>query len=135
MIYENRTNSIFWNYAPGSPATIKAESRLIYRDYLRGLLRALRTDKRLTIEEFYQLLQLADTIIDYGRMIQAYHQLAGPNVLVEVSELARRLRETPRTIKNALLLLQDMRRAHPARLGGCWEVQLVEDKRDDLGAA
>jgi hypothetical protein len=51
---------------------------------------------------------------------------------LEVSELANRFRETPRRIKSALLLLKDMRRAHPTRLSGCWELQLVEDKRDDV---
>jgi hypothetical protein len=92
-------------------------------------------EQRVSIEEFYQILHLAETIIDYGRMIQMYHRRALPNVTVEVSELASRFRETPQTIKNALLLLEDMGRARPARLNGCWELQLVEDERDDLGAA
>jgi hypothetical protein len=112
---------------------------LSYRDYLRQLLChlkwALRIEQRVTIEEFYQILHLAETIIDYGRMIQEYHRRSVPNVIVEVSELARRFRETPQTIKNALLLLKDMRRANPAHLDGCWELQLTEDNRGDLGAA
>jgi hypothetical protein len=49
----------------------------MYRDHLRRVIghlkRALRMEQRLTVEEFYQLLQLSEAIIDYGRMIQAYY--------------------------------------------------------------
>jgi hypothetical protein len=89
------------------------------------LKRALRMEHRLSLEEFYQLLQLSEAIIDYGRMIQTYCGYSAPYVIVEVPELARRFRETPRTIKDALLLLSDMGRAESAHLHGCWKLQLA----------
>jgi hypothetical protein len=87
--------------------------------------RALRRDRRLTAEEFNQLLQLAEAIIDYGRMIQAHRRYSVPNVILEITELANRFRETPQTIKDALLLLRDIGCAEPADLDGCWKLQLA----------
>jgi len=136
------------------------------RDDLRRLLghlkRALRMKQRLTVQEFYQLLELAEAIIDYGRMIEEYGRMSGVYcehsplfVIVEIPDLALRFRETPRTIKDALLLPRGMSRAEPIHLGGCWKLQLagtlpcgrdgvhsatrhshsVDDDKDDLGAA
>jgi hypothetical protein len=88
-------------------------------------------------------------------MIQAHYECSVPEVIVEIPELALRFRETPRTIKNAFLLLRDMGRAKPTDLRGCWKVQLagtlfsgcegfhsatshshsVNDDKGDLGAA
>lgn len=91
-----------------------------------GLLkRALRKDQRLTVEEFNRLLQLSEAIIDYGRMIHEYCGFTVTFVIVEIPELARRFRETPRTIKDALLLLNDMGRAESTHLYGCWKLQLA----------
>jgi hypothetical protein len=87
--------------------------------------RALRKDRRLTADEFNQLRQLSEAIIDYGRMIQTYRRYAGPNVILEITELANRFRETPQTVKDALLLLQDIGCAEPANLDGCWKLQLA----------
>jgi len=87
--------------------------------------RALRKDRRLTADEFNQLRQLSEAIIDYGRMIQTYRRYAGPNVILEITELANRFRETPQTIKDALRLLRDIGRAEPADLDGCWKLQLA----------
>jgi hypothetical protein len=99
-----------------------------YREQLRRLLgylkRTLRPEQRLTVEEFYQLLQLSEAIIDYGRMIQAYCRRPVPEVIVEISELVHRFRETPRSIKDTLMLLRDMGRAEPI-LRGCWKLQLA----------
>jgi hypothetical protein len=86
--------------------------------------RALRWDRRLSADEFNQLLQLSEEIIDYGRMVQAYRRCPVANVTLEITELANRLRETPQTIKNALLLLRDIGCAEPANLDGCWKLQL-----------
>jgi hypothetical protein len=86
--------------------------------------RALRKDRRLTAEEFNQLLQLSEAIIDYGRMIQEHRRRSVPNVILEITELANRFRETPQTIKDALLLLRDIGCAQPAGLDGCWKLQL-----------
>ena len=70
--------------------------------------RALRKDRRLTVEEFNQLLQLSEAIIDYGRMIKEHRRYSVPNVILEITELANRFRETPQTIKDAHLLLRDI---------------------------
>ena len=98
------------------------------RDKLRRLIghlkRALHLERRLTHEEFYQLLQLSEAIIDYGRMIKEHRRNSVPNVILEITELANRFRETPQTIKDALLLLRDIGCAEPAHLDGCWRLQL-----------
>jgi hypothetical protein len=87
----------------------------MYREHLRRaighLKRALRKEQGLTVEEFYQLLQLSEAIIDYGRMIQAFYGYSVPDAIVEITELANRFRETPQTIKDALRLLRDIGRA------------------------
>jgi len=48
----------------------------MYLEHLRRVLghlkRALRKEQPLTVEEFNQLLQLSEAIIDYGRMIQEH---------------------------------------------------------------
>src|ERR1700693_6100176 len=88
--------------------------------------RALRKDRRLTADEFHQLRQLSEAIIDYGRMIQTYRRYAGPNVILEITELANRFRETPQTVKDALLLLQDIGCAELSDLEGCWKLQLAD---------
>ena len=87
--------------------------------------RALGKDHRLTADEFNQLLQLSEEIIDYGRMIRAYRGCSVPNVTLEITELANRFRESPETIKDALLLLQDTGDAEPANLDGCWKLRLL----------
>ena len=54
----------------------------MFREHLRRVIgrlkRALRMKQRLTLEEFYQQLQLSEAIIDYGRMIQAYYHCSVP---------------------------------------------------------
>ncbi|MGO9405663.1 MAG: hypothetical protein ACLPVW_19570 [Terriglobales bacterium] len=103
--------------------------------------RALGMEQRLTVEEFNELLQLSEAIIDYGRMMHAYNEIPVPNLIVEIPELAHRFRETPRTIEAALGLLRDTGRAEPADLSGCWKLRLVdtlrnrEDDKADAGAA
>jgi hypothetical protein len=101
----------------------------MYRKHLQRLVthlkRALRIERRLTVEEFYQLLQLSEAIIDYGRMIQEYYECPVPDVIVEIPELERRFRETQRNIRDALVLLRDMGRAEPTSLNGCWRLQLA----------
>ncbi|MFZ0562952.1 MAG: hypothetical protein WBX02_09565 [Terriglobales bacterium] len=114
------------------------------RDKLRRLLRSLRRalliDRRLTHQEFHQLLEPSEAIIDHGRMIQAHRESFAPYVIVEIPELASRFRETQRTIKDALALLRDMDRAEPLPLRGCWKLLLAktlrrEEDEADTGAA
>jgi hypothetical protein len=75
----------------------------MHRQHLRRtighLKRALRKEQTLTAEEFNQRLQLSEAIIDYRRMIQAYHWYSVPEVILEITELASRFRETTQTIK------------------------------------
>jgi|HubBroStandDraft_1064217.scaffolds.fasta_scaffold03622_9 hypothetical protein len=105
------------------------------RDKLRRLLgrlkRTLRLERRLTLEEFYELLQLCEAIIDYGRMIQEYHGSAAPYSIVEIPELASRFRESPRTITDALALLGGMGRAEPCDPRGCWKLRLADNPRSE----
>lgn len=111
------------------------------RDRLRRVLRyarrALLIDKRLTHQEFHQLLELSEAIIDHGRMIQAYRESYAPYAVVEVPELASRFREKQRTIRDALALLSDMGRADPLPLRGCWKLTLADRLRreEDAGGA
>lgn len=101
----------------------------MYREHFGRVIvhvkRALRKDQRLTADEFNQLLQLSEAIIDYGRMIQVYRRHSVPNVILEITELANRFRETPQTIKDALLLLREIGRAEPVDLDGCWKLKLA----------
>jgi hypothetical protein len=80
----------------------------MYRERLRRVLgyfkRALRRDQRLGDAEFDQRLQLSEAIIDYGGMTQADHGCSVPDVILEITELASRFRETTQTIKDALRL-------------------------------
>jgi hypothetical protein len=95
----------------------------MYRELVDALRRALRVERQLTPEE---LRQLAEAIVDYGRMM-AQEELPAdkpPYVIVEVPELARRFRETTQTIKDVLLLLNEMGRAEPVYSGGHWKVKL-----------
>jgi hypothetical protein len=64
-------------------------------------------------------------------MIQAHTGYGGADVVVEVAELAHRFRETPGTIKGALLLLQVMGLAQPIHLRGCWRLQLKRTRPGD----
>ena len=115
----------------------------MYREHLRRLFgtlkRALRTDQRLTIGKFYELLQLAEAITDYAQIIQNHEVWSGPTppyILVEISEMACRFRETPRAIKGALLLLKNMGRATPVK-SRIWRVKLpgAPRRREDAEVA
>jgi hypothetical protein len=92
------------------------------------LKHSLRRERR-TAAERSQLQELAEAIVEYGRMMQAHLGYSTPDVVVEVPEMARRFRETPRTIKEALVLLEGTGRAKPIHLSDCWRLQL----RDRLG--
>jgi hypothetical protein len=110
---------------------------------LRRLKRTLLTDRRLTREEFYLLLELSEAIIEHGRMIRVHRGSSLPYAIVEILELASRFRETQETIKDALELLKEMDRAEPSHLRGCWRLSLADTLRSegehdfdkDVGAA
>jgi hypothetical protein len=65
--------------------------------------------------------ELAQSVLDYGRM--RLHLSAQQAVLVEVDELAFRLRETRRAITKVLYLLESQRRAKRTELEGLWSLQ------------
>jgi hypothetical protein len=73
-------------------------------------------------ERDQQIEQLAETIIDHGQM--AKKLLRKQTVAVEVKELAFRLREKPKTITKALVLLRNQGRARRTDLDGLWELQV-----------
>jgi hypothetical protein len=64
----------------------------MHREHLSRVIghlkRALPKEQRLTVEEFNQLRQLSEAIIDYGRTIQTFHHCSVPEVIVEIPELA-----------------------------------------------
>lgn len=101
----------------------------VFRGAVRQMVghfkRLLRIEERLSVEEFYRLLELSEAITDYGRMIRAHHERSAPCVVVEVRELALRFREKLQTVRDALLLLEDMGSAEPLDLPGCWKLQLA----------
>ncbi len=74
-----------------------------YGEHLRRVLghlkRALGMEQRLTLQEFYELLSLAEAIMDFGRMVHAYDRLSAPEVIVEIAELEHRFRETKRNMR------------------------------------
>jgi hypothetical protein len=110
------------------------------RDQLKRLLgrirRALRIERRFTLEESYELLELSEAIIDHGRMHQSYYKSPVAYVMVETKELAFRLRETPETIEDALRLLQVMGRAEPYDQSGRWKLRLAKEvDRGDAASA
>jgi hypothetical protein len=89
-------------------------------DHLKSSLRR----ERRTAGERSQLQELSEAIVEYGRMMQAHLGYSTPGVVVEVPEMARRFRETPKTIKEALVLLEETGRAQPIHLSDCWRLQL-----------
>jgi len=103
-----------------------------------GLKRRLRWE-RGTAGDSRHLQELSESIVEYGRMIQAHlGDEAGYGigygtvaVVVEVPEMAHRFRETPKTIKEALILLQQIGRAQPIHLRGCWRLQLTTTRFGD----
>ena len=96
-------------------------------DHLKGSLRR----ERRTAGERSQLQELSEAIVEYGRMIQAHLGYSTQDVVVEVPEMARRFRETPKTIKEALVLLEGTGRAQPIHLSDCWRLQLTSNRLRD----
>jgi hypothetical protein len=99
------------------------------RDYWQRLLgrirRALRIERRLTLEESHQLLELAETIVEHGRMHHLFYKNPMEYLMVETEELAFRFRETPQTIEDALQLLRATDRAEPYDRHGRWRLRLA----------
>ncbi len=98
--------------------------------------RALRIERRFTLEESYQLLQLAETILEHGRMHRSFYEHRMEHVMVETKELAFRLRETPETIEDALRILRATGRAGRYDRHGRWKLRLAEKiDRGDAASA
>lgn len=96
------------------------------RPLLGHLKRALRMERRLTVEQCYSLLELSEAILDHGRMLQSYYERPLEYAMVEIPALAHRLRETPEKVREALLLLKDMGRAEPYGHQGRWRLHLED---------
>lgn len=67
--------------------------------------------------------------MEHGRMVQSYFESHTGYAIVEVSELAYRLREKPETIVDALVLLKGTRRAERYDRG-CWRLLLFDIRKD-----
>ena len=96
------------------------------RPLLGHLKRALRLERRLTVEQCYSLLDLSEAVVEHGRMLQSYYERPLEYAMVQIPELAHRLRETPETVTEALMLLKDMGRAEPYDRHGRWRLHLVD---------
>jgi hypothetical protein len=66
--------------------------------------------------------QLAETIVEYGRMRQEHY--GSHAVLVGAGEVAMRLRETTHVIVQALGVLKDQGRAEETSVRGRWRLHL-----------
>jgi hypothetical protein len=107
------------------------------RRLLSYFKRVRRVDP-LAVEEYNKLLQIAEAIIEYGRMHQSYYDSPEEVLIVEATELERRFRETPQVIEGALLLLSDMGRAEPGERDKRWKLKLgdtLANHGKDAGAA
>ncbi len=98
------------------------------REPLLGIFRHLKRhlERRRNIE---QLLELAEAITDYAQMTQSqegWREQPPQYVIVGIQELAFRFRETPRTIKDALLVLNLEDIANPLPGRRYWKVKLSE---------
>lgn len=70
---------------------------------------------------------LAQSVLDYVCMrLDEYPQLG---VLVNVDDLAFRLRETKKTIRNALHLLESQKQASQTECHGLWRLELYSQAR------
>jgi|HubBroStandDraft_1064217.scaffolds.fasta_scaffold06132_9 hypothetical protein len=91
-------------------------------------------ERRLNIEE---LLLLAEAVFDSGLEIRAsekWSAIPPPCIIVEIPELALRLRKTPQAIKDALLLLRAEGLAEPLDCHGHWKLRLEGDLSDGISA-
>jgi hypothetical protein len=62
--------------------------RTLLRRLFAGLKRWLGIEARVSREDFCQLLQLAEAIVDHGRMLQSYPGTHCFTVVVEVADLS-----------------------------------------------
>ncbi len=91
---------------------------------IRFLKRALHIERRLTVDEFYRLVQLSEDIVAYGRLASQHYvrdpAAVGRTVGVDVDDVAFRLRETTRDVAAALVLLEKKGQASRTWLDGHW---------------
>jgi hypothetical protein len=82
-------------------------------------------ERRLTVEECYQLIELSEAIFEYGRMIQAFHGRASPYVIVEIPELAVRFRRHHGLLMTRPCCWERWEEPSVFVCGGCWELKLA----------
>jgi hypothetical protein len=100
---------------------------------ISSMKRILHLERRLTLQESYRVLDISEEIAHYVRMIQEYEHSVS-FVVVEVPELASRFRETPRAIKDGLLILKHRGLADQVA-PGYWRLKVAGTLRTDAGAA
>lgn len=110
--------------------------------YFRGIQRAVRRLCRTRILGIAQAgqhyspqekEQLAEAIVEYGRMRQEHY--GSRQVMVGVEEMGMRLRETTRTIVEALEVLKDQGRAEETSMRGRWRLHLTVHREQGLDHA
>ena len=69
-----------------------------------------------------EMEQLAESIVEYGRMRQEHY--GSHTVLVGAGEVAMRLRETTRVIVQAMGVLKEQGRAEETSVRGRWRLHL-----------
>ena len=70
-----------------------------------------------------EIEQLAETIMEYGRMSQQHY--GSRAILVGAGEVAMRLRETTQVIAKALAVLKEQGRAEETGARGRWRLHLT----------
>ncbi len=56
----------------------KAMHRMHLQKILNSIKHSRRLERRLTLQECYELLSLAEEIVDFGRQVHAHHRLSNP---------------------------------------------------------
>ena len=88
-------------------------------------MRLLRAERPLTRDQFHQLIQLSEIVVEYGQMIRLHEESVAPYVILAVPEIATRFRESAQAIEDALRLLSETGRAHVVDRQGNWKVKVT----------
>jgi hypothetical protein len=103
------------------------------RDQLQRLLgrirRALRIERRFTLEESYQLLELSEAVVDHARLQQSYYQRPMDHAMVDIEEWpsAYERRRRPSKTRSGYCGLTG--RGEPYDRHGRWNLRLGDTLR------
>jgi hypothetical protein len=99
------------------------------RRALERIKNALQPEPVRTIEELNQQSQLlpllSEAILERGRMWFGYLGYSGSVLVVEIEELANCFRESPQTVREALLLLERSGCAEPTNRREFWKLRVA----------